>query len=632
MDSNSISKGKLKGLGIAARVFAIVENWAIAVALIAMVGLPLVEIVLRQFNTGVSGGSNVLQHLVLFTAMIGGAIAAREGRLLALSTFASYLKGNWAKAARFFSNTAAAIVSTALTIGSWRYVSNYFELTDRELIPGVPLWVAMLVMPLGFGLLAARLIWASGDHWKWRIGAIALGAFSLSLATYPFLEVEGVVWPLLALVLLATLAGTPLFVALGGTALVLTWGWGGYWEDERATLSIESLSLNLYTLINSPMLVTLPLFTLAGYFLAQGDSSKRLIRLVEAVFGGIRGGGAIVTVLVCAFFTTFTGASGVTILALGGLLMPILKSTGYSDRSSIGLLTGSSSLGVLFPPCLPLILYVVVATNTKLVSLSLEQIFLGGAMPGFLLLGLTIAWGVLKEPKGQTHSKRFELKEAGRAALAALGELALPVVALVALFSGYATPIEAASVSAFYAFLVYIVDAKYVRKATIRKELPNMMAECGLLVGGVLLILGVAMGFTNYLVTEMIPDRLVEWAQTTIESKYVFLFALNIALIAVGCVMDIFSAIIVVVPLIVPLGVAFGIDPVHLGIVFLANLQLGYLTPPIGMNLFLASYRFNKPIGEVAKASLPLLGLFVVGVLLITYVPVLTTWLPSWIE
>jgi len=622
--ANLLTKGR--------SIFASVENWAIASALIAMVVLPLIEIVLRQFNTGVSGGAFILQHLVLFIAMIGGAIAAREGRLLALSTFASYLKGNWAHAARFFSNGVAAIVSTALTIGSWRYASHFFELAEKELFPGMPLWVAMLVMPLGFGLLAIRLIWASGGSWMWRLGAVALCVVSLWLAAYPFLEVEGVVWPLLALVLLATAAGTPLFVALGGVALVLTWGWGGYWEDERATLSIESLSLNLYTLINSPMLVTLPLFTLAGYFLAQGDSSKRLIRLVNAIFGGVRGGGAIVTVLVCAFFTTFTGASGVTILALGGLLMPILKSSGYSDRSSIGLLTGSSSLGVLFPPCLPLILYVVVATNTKLVSLSLEQIFLGGALPGFLLLGLTIVWGVLKEPKGHRPSKAFDPAEAARAAGGALAELALPVVALLALFSGYATPIEAASVSAFYAFLVYLVDAKFVRKAKVWKELPNMMAECGLLVGGVLLILGVAMGFTNYLVTEMIPDRLVEWAEATIDSKYVFLLALNIVLIAVGCLMDIFSAIIVVVPLIVPLGVAFGIDPVHLGIVFLANLQLGYLTPPIGMNLFLASYRFNKPIGEVAKASLPMLGLFAVGVLLITYVPALTTWLPNLFE
>ena len=293
------------------------------------------------------------------------------------------------------------------------------------------------------------------------------------------------------------------------------------------------------------------------------------------------------------------------------------------------MLTGAGSLGVLFPPCLPLILYAVVATNTKLVSLSLTDVFLGGAIPGALLVLMTIAWGVWKQPQASIVRAPLDWVEIRKAFIGALGELFLPIVALFALFSGFATPIEAASVSAFYAFLLYLVDARWVRKARIRNELPQMMSECGLLVGGVLLILGVAMGLTDYLIFAMIPDQMVDWAQATIESKLLFLLALNGALILVGCLMDIFSAIIVIVPLIVPLGVVFGIDPIHLGIIFLANLQLGYLTPPIGMNLFLASYRFGKPMSEVIKASLPLLAVFVIGVLLITYVPFLTTWLPG---
>jgi tripartite ATP-independent transporter DctM subunit len=380
------------------------------------------------------------------------------------------------------------------------------------------------------------------------------------------------------------------------------------------------------------LLVTLPLFTLAGYFLAQGDSSKRLIRLIQSVFGGVRGGAVIVTVIVCAFFTTFTGASGVTILALGGLLMPVLQSAGYSERSSIGMLTGAGSLGVLFPPCLPLILYAVVATNTQLVSLSLKDVFLGGAIPGTLLVLMTIGWGMWNQPKFEVECSPLDWNEIGKAFTGALGELMLPILTLFALFSGYATPVEAASVSAFYAFLLYLADARWVRKVNIRAELPQMVSECGLLVGGVLLILGVAMGLTDYLIFAMIPDQMVEWAQATIESKYVFLLALNGALILVGCLMDIFSAIIVIVPLIVPLGVVFGIHPVHLGIIFLANLQLGYLTPPIGMNLFLASYRFGKPMSEVIRASFPLLIVFAIGVLLITYVPFLTTWLPNLLQ
>ncbi|MDQ8182771.1 TRAP transporter large permease subunit [Pelagicoccus sp. SDUM812005] len=611
-------------------VFHRLENWSIAIALGAMMLLPLFEIVMRQFDAGISGNSAIQQHLVLFVAMVGGVIAAREARLLSLSTFTAYLKSGYAAAAKNISGTVAAFVSASLFAGSYRYIFNDFSDMESELFPGFPLWWAKLILPLGFLVLTLRLIWQSGDRWWLRLIPIVVGAGLFYFGFYEFDEVEGFVWPLLTVVLIATVLGAPIFVTLAGAALVLFWGWGGYYPEEVGPI----LALNLYDLVKSPMLVTLPLFTLAGYLLAQGESSQRLIRLINAVFGRVRGGPAIVTVLVCTFFTVFTGASGVTILALGGLLMPVLLAAGYDDRRSIGLLTGAGSLGVLFPPCLPLILYSVVASSAR-VSISLEQIFLGGLLPGALLLVLTIGYGVMRQPKrvAAPDEAPFDLglwvKELGKAAWGATGEMLLPVVALFALFSGYATPVEAAAVSAFYAMILYIVDAKLVRKVSMLRELPGVMAECGLLVGGVLLILGVAMGFTNYLVTEMIPDQLVMWATENIESPLVFLLLLNLFLIVVGCLMDIFSAIIVIVPLIVPLGAAFGIDPVHLGIIFLANLQLGYITPPIGMNLFLASYRFEKPMSMVIRAALPMLVVFVVGVLLITYWPALTTWLPS---
>ncbi len=611
-------------------VFHRVENWSIAIALGAMMLLPLLEIVMRQFDTGISGNSSIQQHLVLFVAMVGGVIAAREARLLSLSTFTAYLKSGYAAAAKNISNSIAAFVSASLCAGSWAYVMGEYSDRDSVLFPGFPLWWAKLILPFGFMMLTLRLVWQSGDRWWLRLIPIAVGVGLFYFGFYEFEEVEGFVWPLLVLVLIATVLGAPIFVTLAGAALVLFWGWGGYYPEEVGPI----LALNLYDLVKSPMLVTLPLFTLAGYLLAQGQSSQRLIRLINAVFGRVRGGPAIVTVLVCTFFTVFTGASGVTILALGGLLMPVLTAAGYDDRRSIGLLTGAGSLGVLFPPCLPLILYSVVASSAR-VSISLEQIFLGGLLPGTLLLLLTIGYGVMREPK-RTHSEeRAPLdfvawaKELGRAAWGATGEMLLPVVALVALFSGYATPVEAAAVSAFYAMILYVVDAKMVRKVSMLRELPGVMAECGLLVGGVLLILGVAMGFTNYLVTARVPEELVTWATANIESPLVFLLLLNLFLIVVGCLMDIFSAIIVIVPLIVPLGAAFGIDPVHLGIVFLANLQLGYITPPIGMNLFLASYRFEKPMSMVIRAALPMLVVFVIGVLAITYWPALTTWLPN---
>jgi len=629
--SSPIQNSQSDNLGWATKshaIWASTENWLISTALGVMMVLPLLEVALRRFNSGVSGSAEMLQHLVLFVAMAGGAIAARENRLLSLSTFTAFLKGPWATAARSLSASVSVFVTFAIGIGCYQFI-NTGGIGDEVLFFGVPVWVFMAVMPVGFALLGLRIIWFGGSSWYLRLIPVMAGVALYFFCTHSFEDVEGFVWPMIVLLILATIAGAPLYVAIGGMALIMNWGWSGYFPEERVEITIQTQSQTLYGFISNPLLVTLPLFTLAGYFLAQGDSSKRLIRLIHSIFGGVRGGAVIVTVLVCAFFTTFTGASGVTILALGGLLMPVLQSAGYSERSSIGMLTGAGSLGVLFPPCLPLILYAVVATNTKLVSLSLTDVFLGGAIPGALLVLMTIAWGVWKQPQANIVRAPLDWVETRKAFTGALGELFLPIVALFALFSGFATPIEAASVSALYAFLLYLVDARWVRKARIRTELPRMMSECGLLVGGVLLILGVAMGLTDYLIFAMIPDQMVDWAQTTIESKLLFLLALNGALILVGCLMDIFSAIIVIVPLIVPLGVVFGIDPIHLGIIFLANLQLGYLTPPIGMNLFLASYRFGKPMSEVIKASLPLLAVFVIGVLLITYVPFLTTWLPG---
>jgi C4-dicarboxylate transporter, DctM subunit len=403
-----------------------------------------------------------------------------------------------------------------------------------------------------------------------------------------------------------------------------------------------------------------PLFTLAGYFLAEGGASSRLVRVFNSLFGQIRGGPAIVTALVCAFFTSFTGASGVTILALGGLLMPVLLGAKYSERNALGLLTGAGSLGLLFPPCLPLILYAIISTQAK-ASITIEQMFLGGILPGCLMVALTIWWGVSAGPKLEREHKHFDPRETRRSIWEAKWELVLPIVALVALFSGWATPVEAAAVTALYAFVVETFvyrDLKVFRTphphpllqgargshdssplpfegegegegaGTDSKTVLEVVTECGLLVGGVLLILGVANGFTNYLVDAEIPAKMVEWTTRSIHAPWMFLLLLNLFLLVVGCLMDIYSAIVVVVPLIVPIGKEFGINPIHLGIIFLANLELGYLTPPVGMNLFLSSYRFHKPMAEVTRSIIPMLLVLLVGVLLITYIPPMTTLLP----
>jgi tripartite ATP-independent transporter DctM subunit len=329
----------------------------------------------------------------------------------------------------------------------------------------------------------------------------------------------------------------------------------------------------------------------------------------------------VVCAVLCAFFTAFTGGSGVTILALGALLFQALRHEGYGDRFSLGLLTGCGSLGLLFPPSLPIILYGIVG------NVPIENLFLGGILPGFLLLGLIAAWGIRQGIVSRAPRVPFRPGELARAAFEAKWELLLPVVVGVAIFGGFATIVEAAALTVLYTFAV---ECFVLRDLSVRRDLPRVLHQCVVLVGGVLVILGAAMGLSSYMVDAQVPARLVEWTQQHVHSPLVFLLALNVFLMVVGCLMDIFSAVVVVVPLIVPIAAVFDVHPVHLGIIFIANLELGYLTPPVGLNLFLASYRFNKPLLEVVRASMPLLLILLIGVLVITYVPALTTGILQW--
>ena len=601
------------------RMVAFLENAAVAVALLAMVVLPLAEIVLRKAGTtGIAGGSTILQHLVLFVGMLGGVVAAREGTLLSLSTAASFLKGGWRKAAAIYSGSFATAISVLLGVAAIQYVQST-RVLGRTFVEEIPLWIVQLILPLGFGLISVRVLWRSAASWRGRALVFLFSGAVLAMGLYPPLPPQQLVPWALAGLLLATGLGTPIFTTLGGAALILFWG---------QESPIASIAIDHYRMVVNPSLAAIPLFTLAGYFLAEGGASKRLIHVFSALVGRFRGGPAIVTAMVCAFFTSFTGASGVTILALGGLLLPVLLSAGYARNSAIGLLTASGSIGLLLPPCLPLMLYAIVASNAG-GMVTIKDMFLGGIGPGLFLVGLTAWWGIRCQPKGTFTRREFDSREAVRAVWAAKWELLLPVVALVALFGGFATPVEAAAVTALYAF---VVETFVYRDLGLRRDLVRVSKECGRLVGGVLLILGVAMGFNNFLIDAQIPDLAVDWVRETIHSPYLFLLALNGFLLLVGCLMDIFSAIIVVVPLIVPMGLAFGMDPVHLGIIFLANLELGYLTPPVGMNLFLSAYRFGRPLPEIYRSVLPMLLVLLAGVLLITYVPALTTALPGWFK
>jgi tripartite ATP-independent transporter DctM subunit len=497
-------------------------------------------------------------------------------------------------------------MATILAMGAVQLVLSERE-TGTIIAVNVPAWVGQLALPVGFALIALRLAWKAGTSWPARLMGVAGIVIGLVLVRVPgFLEHHSV-WPGLILVAAAAAVGAPIFAVLGGAAVLLFLADG----VTPATVLIETYSLSV-----SPTLPAIPLFTLAGFILAEGQASTRMLRVFRAWFGWIPGGTAVVCAILCTFFTAFTGGSGVTILAVGGVLFPALLKEGYRDRFSLGLLTTSGSLGLLLPPSLPLILYAVVA------QIPIQDLFIGGLLPGILLTAMIAAWGVREGLTTGTARHPFRAREAAAAVWEAKWELAMPFVVIVSMFSGIATAVEAAALTACYALLIQTVIH---RDLNIRRDLLRVFVECVLVIGGVLVILGVAVGLTNYLVGVQLPAKLVEWVRAHIESRLAFLLALNLFLLVVGWLMEIFAAIVVVVPLIVPLGVAFGIHPVHLGIIFVANLELGFLTPLVGINIFLASYRFKRPVLEVCRATLPFMAILGIGVLVITYVPWLTT-------
>jgi C4-dicarboxylate transporter DctM subunit len=587
------------------------EQIALCAGLAAMVMLPLAEMVLRRtFGVGIAGSAVLVQHLTLVAGMLGAAIAACDDRLLSLSTLPSLLPGRAQAAARFLSSTVAAAVSALLCAASLKFVIAERAAGD-VLTHALPVWSVQAVMPVGFALIALHLVQRASPATGGRLAAALVTAATVFAATVAPLPPEQLFIPAALMLAAATLLGAPVFVVLAGLTLLVFWQQG---------MPVASIALDHYRLVVDPSLPAIPLFTLAGYFLAAGGAPQRLTRVFQAMFGCFRGGMAIATVVVGAFFTAFTGASGVTILALGGMLMPLLASARYSERDSLGLVTTVGSLGVLLPPCLPLILYAIVA------KVNMQQMFLGALLPGVLLIAITAWWGVRRNRDAAGTPPPFDARELKQALWAAKWELVLPAIALGSLLSGIATTVEAAALTALYA---WFVEAVIYRELKTPARTAATITECGVLVGGVLLILGVALGLTNLMIDAQIPDRIIEWVTHTIHAKWAFLVALNVFLLVVGCLMDIFSAIIVVAPLVVPLGLAFGVDPVHLGVIFLANLELGYLTPPVGVNLFYSSSRFNKPMSEVSLAVAPIILALSVGVAIITYLPGLSTWLPA---
>lgn len=415
---------------------------------------------------------------------------------------------------------------------------------------------------------------------------------------------------LLAFVLLlAAVLGAPLFAVIAGVAML------GFQSVETP---LTVMGIELYRIVDTPILLALPLFTFAGYVLGESRTSVRLVRLTQSLIGWMPGGLAIVAFLTCAFFTAFTGASGVTIVALGGLLYPALKQAGYQERFSLGLVTTSGSLGLLLPPSLPLILYAVIAQQLPDGSgMTIQDVFKAGLLPALVMIAFLSFYGLWITRKFPVPLLAFRGSEVKAAMWEAKWELPLPVVVLGGIYGGFFAVSEAAAVTALY---VIVVECLIYREIPLRK-LPGIMRESMVMVGAVLLILGVSLALTNWLIEAEVPTRLFEFLRAHIDSKFTFLLLLNLFLLVLGCLLDIFSALVIMIPLLLPVAVGFGVDPVHLGIIFLANMQIGYCTPPVGMNLFMASYRFKKPITELYLATWPFIVVLFAAVLVITYVP-----------
>lgn len=577
--------------------------------------LPLAEIFSRKFlGAGIPGAGPYAQHLTMWVGLLGAAIAAREGKLLSLATGEFLPKGPIGAVAHVIAGGIGSLIATLFAFGGVALVESD-RMAGDIIASNVPVWVSDLVLPFAFGLIALRLAWRASPHWIGR----ALAALGIVAGWYVSQRLdifEGMAFaPFLVTVLLAGILGAPIFTLLGGVAV-----FAFLVEGSKPIVLLIKASSELTT---STGLAAIPLFTLAGFLLAEGKSSERLLRVFRAWVGWLPGGTSIAAATLCAFFTLFTGGSGVTILVLGGLLLPAMLKDGYRERFSIGLLTASGSLGLLFPLSLPLMLYGIVAQNA-----SIEDLFVGGLLPGLLMLGLLAAYGVREGITSKAVRTPFRVSEAFGALWEAKWEIFLPVFVLGTFLGGVATLVESAPMAALYTLLVQ----RYIhRDLPTWKDVLRVMGDCVALVGGVLLILAVAAGLTNYLVDAQIPTHLIEWTQAHIHSHLTFLLALNVFLLVVGTLMDIFSAIVVVVPLLLPLADLYQIHPVHLGIIFVANLELGFLHPPLGLNLLLASVRFRKPVLEVTWATLPMFGILALGVLLITYIPWLTLGVLHWI-
>jgi tripartite ATP-independent transporter DctM subunit len=539
--------------------------------LVAIALVPVADLIARElFGGGISGSISAVQHLTLWITFIGAAIAARRDRLLALATI-EFLAGSWQARAKRLTAFLAVAIGTTLTAASIQLVRFDADYGDT-ITWGIPVWIVSLVMPVVFALMTWRLLNAAATDWRQRIFVGGGVVVPLLFYLLPDLQIQHLLLPGIGVLIVATAFGLPIAIAIGGAAALLFFLEG---------TPIAAVPGEAYRMATSPL----------------------------------PGGLAIVVTLLLAFFTPLTGASGITILAMGGLLLPMLVRARYPEDHALGLVTVSGSIGVMLPPSLPVILYAYYA------ELQLDHLFLGGLLPGLLLIVVVAAWGAWRGWHRGAARTPFQLRELVPALWLAKWEVALPFIILGGIFSGLATLVEAAALTVVYAL---VVETLLFRELRTGRDLLRIAVESATMVGGFMIILSVALGLTNYLIIAQVPMHALSWVKAFIESPVLFLLALNALLIVVGALMDIYSAIIIIVPLIAPMAAAYGINPVHLGVIFLANMQLGYLMPPMGENLFLSAYRFDRPLPQVYRATIPYVVVLGVTILLITYLPWMT--------
>jgi C4-dicarboxylate transporter DctM subunit len=603
-----------------------IDEWLSSAALALMVLIPVIEIVMRPWmGRGIENAPVLVQHLGLVLTMWGALAAERHGHLTTLGgsvrTGGQYASNEAKHWALVFAYGLSALVCGMLAMSSWRLVDSERE-AAQVLAYGMPIWWVQASMPLGFALLGTKLGMrcariASAWPLKW-FGGVALmllgaaGAAQFDSTALPL-------WPALMLLLVALIAGAPIFAVLGGLALAL------FWQDG---MPLASVSLSHYQITVNPSLPALPLFTLAGLVFARTGAAQRLGTLFVALLGQGAKGTVIATALLCSCFTAFTGGSGVTILALGGLLLPLLMKAGYPEKRGIGLVTSASALGVLLAPSVPLIMYAIIA------RVPINTMFLAGLLPALVMVAFLLVFGgYLRRPGSERHAVIDPVATTLLSARplvwpsvwAAKWEILAPVVAIGSLVSGLATPTESAAVTALYA----ILTQAWGHRELGWRLLGKCLSESAQIIGGVLLILGMALALTNFLIDAGIPDAAIEAVQTAIPNKFLFLLALTAFLLLAGALMEIYAAIVVLVPLLLPVAMSYGIHPVHFGIIFLAAMEMGFLCPPSGMNIYFSSAMFKKPVSEVAVAVLPALFAIFLGTLAIALVPWLATGLPE---